>query len=435
MPRTGSRSRWAAPRPVPQLRRGAFVPSALGIVALAVLITVVVWRSGSSGSPTGLVHLFYLPVIFVGAAFGRAAAAGAGVTAGLAAGPFMPVAGTLGPLDGAAQPVGEWVVRLSLFVVVGVVVAWLVRQEPRPLDVLLRDLVLARRLCRAVDAGRVTAHYQPIVDLGDGRVVGMEALARWTEPSGRPVPPGDFIPAAERTGTIGVLGLHLLRLAIHQAERWDPHAEVPAIMSVNVSAAQLSDPAFLADLTAVLSGSTLVPAQLCLEITETAIIADPKAALATVQAAHDLGVSIALDDFGTGQSSLAYLAEFPIDIVKIDKSFVDEVDRDPKVNALVLAIVEMAKALRAVTIAEGIERPSQLVALRHLGCRLGQGYHLGRPGPSASLEQPSPVQVPVPVPVRTLSVVPEQAGRRRGRWVGPLGAEPARSPTSVAAGG
>jgi len=386
--------------------------TAAGILLAGILITVVVWRAGSNGSPTGLVHLFYLPVIYAGATFGRAAAAGTAVLAGLAAGPFMPVDGVIRTWSGGAQPVSEWMVRLALLVLVGVLVAWLVRQEPRSVEMLVRDLTFSRRLHRAVGSGRVTAHYQPIVDLGDGRVVGMEALARWADAAGRPTAPCDFIPAAERTGTIGVLGARILRLAVAQAEQWEAPPEAVPMMAVNVSAAQLSDPAFLADLSAVLSSSSLLPAQLCLEITETAIIADPQAALATVRAAHAMGVCIALDDFGTGQSSLAYLAEFPIDIVKIDKSFVDEVDRDPKMNALVLAIVEMAKALHAVTIAEGIERQAQLISLRALGCQLGQGYHLGRPGPSASVagsqqmalpvveQVPTPVVEQVPIPVR-----------------------------------
>ncbi len=369
-------------------------PIVLGLVVVGAAIAVVVWRTAQSGSPTGLVHLFYLPITYAGVRFGRATAAAAGTVAGLVSGPLMPVAPALLPVLGAGeQSVSEWAVRLGSFVLVGTMVAWLARQQPRPLEVLARDALLARSLRRAVASGRITVEYQPIVDLGDGRVVGTEALARWTDRQGRKVPPCEFIPVAERTGVIVALGRRVLGLAVRQAVEWTTHAEAPPMVTVNVSAAQLSDPGFPADVAELLASTSLRPQQLCLEITETAIIADPQAALVTVTGAQRMGLRIALDDFGTGQSSLAYLADFPVDILKIDKSFVDEVDTDAKVRALVLAIIEMARALGAVTIGEGIERPSQLAALRSLGCRLGQGYLLGRPVPPAGVDLRSRIEI------------------------------------------
>ncbi len=365
----------------------------VGLVLVGAVVAVVVWRTAQSGSPTGLVHLYYLPIAYAGVRFGRSAAAGAGAVAGLASGPFMPVAPALLPVLGAGeQPVAEWAVRLGSFVLVGTMVAWLARQQPRPLEALAHDALLARSLRRAVASGRMTVEYQPIVDLGDGRVVGTEALARWTDRHGRQVPPCEFIPVAERTGVIVALGRRVLGLAVRQAVEWTTPAEAPPMVTVNVSAAQLSDPGFLTDVADLLASASLRPQQLCLEITETAIIADPDAALVAVTGAHRMGVIIALDDFGTGQSSLAYLAVFPVDILKIDKSFVDEVDTDAKVRALVLAIIEMARALGAVTIGEGIERPAQLAALRSLGCRLGQGYLLGRPVPPARVDLRSRIE-------------------------------------------
>lgn len=361
-------------------------PTVLGVAVVAAAITVLVWRTGSDGAPNGLVHLYYLPIVYLAAFVGRGAAATMGVLAGLAAGPFMPVAGVLDVARPGGQPVGEWVVRMALLVVVGVVVAWFARLQPRAPELVLRDRAFARALRTAVACGHVTAHFQPVVDLADGRVLGVEALCRWTDASGRSIPPAEFIPLAERTGVIGVVGSHVLDLAVRQAERWaaDP-GEAPT-MAFNVSAAQLSDPAFPAELAAVVAATSLDPRTLCLEITETAIIADPPAALATVEAAREMGLSIALDDFGTGQSSLAYLAEFPIDIIKIDKAFVDEVDEDDRTRGLVRAIVNMAEAIGATTIAEGIERPAQLAALRALGCRSGQGYLLGRPTVAAEVD-------------------------------------------------
>ncbi len=375
-------------RPVARSRwpEGAFAaggwPTLLAVAAVATVaagITVLVWRTGRDGAPNGLVHLYYLPIVYLAAFVGRGAAATLAVLVGLAVGPLMPVAGVIDVAGPDGQPVGEWVVRMTLLVVVGVVVAWFARLQPRPPELVLRDRAFARALRGAVASGHVTAHFQPVVDLADGRVLGVEALCRWTDASGRSVPPGEFIPLAERTGVIGVVGSRVLGLAVRQAEQWAAGRAAAPSMAINVSAAQLSDPAFPAELAAVVAASPLDPRTLCLEITETAIIADPQAALATVEAAREMGLSIALDDFGTGQSSLAYLAEFPIDIVKIDKVFVDEVDQDDRTRGLVRAIVDMAEAIGATTIAEGIERPAQLAALRALGCRFGQGYLLGRP--------------------------------------------------------
>ena len=372
----------ARPAARPRRTGGAFSvrgwPTVLGVALTAVGITALVWRTGVDGSPNGLVHLYYLPIVYLAAFVGRGAAATMGVLAGLAAGPLMPVAGVIDLARPDGQPVGEWAVRMALLVVVGVVVAWFARQQPRPPELVLRDRAFARALRGAVASGHVTAHFQPIVDLADGHVLGAEALCRWTDASGRSIPPSEFIPLAERTGVIDVVGRRVLDLAIRQAEQWVTCDPAPSV-AINVSAAQLSDPAFPVELAAVLAASSVDPRRLCLEITETAIIADPQAALGTVTAARETGLSIALDDFGTGQSSLAYLAEFPIDIVKIDKAFVDEVDRDDRTRDLVRAIVDMAEAIGATTIAEGIERPAQLAALRALGCRFGQGYLLGRP--------------------------------------------------------
>ena len=365
--------------------RAASLPTVLGVLVVTALITAAVWHTAPSGSPTGLVHLYYLPVIYLAAFVGPWSAMLLAAVAGLAAGPFMPVDGRI-QVTASEQPVTEWLVRLTLLVVVAAVVAWLAGRQARPVDQLLRDLASARSLRGAIAAGRLTVHYQPIVNLADGSVAGLEALCRWTDRSGRLVPPSEFIPVAERTGLIGVLGARVLELAVRQAEVWsDGPAQRPS-MSVNVSAAQLSDPGFGAAVADVLVGSRLDSSQLCLEITETAIIADPRAALTAVRAARQLGVRVALDDFGTGHSSLAQLAGFPIDVVKIDKAFVDRIDTDPKVRALVLAIVEMAGALGAAAVAEGIERASQLAVLRDLGCPLGQGFHLGRPAPADAVD-------------------------------------------------
>jgi EAL domain-containing protein (putative c-di-GMP-specific phosphodiesterase class I) len=343
-------------------------------------VTVLVALSG--GAPTTLAHLYYLPILYVAVRHGARAAAAASVIAGLVAGPWMPssIAGD------EHQELASWVVRLALFVLVGVVAAVLARSDARPLDLLVRDIAVARGLRNAVRQNQIRVHYQPLIDLADGNVVGFEALCRWSDSKGREVPPARFIPVAERTGIIGAVGRRVLHQAVDQAKDWVDHGRLGLLMTVNVSAVQLSQPAFLADLVRRVQRDVTGGFELCLEITETAIIADPRRALKTLRAARELGVTIALDDFGTGQSSLSYLADFPIDIIKIDQSFVASVGIDPKSHSLVSAMVQMARSLGAITIAEGIETPEQLTVLRALGCSLGQGYHLGFPDTAEAVD-------------------------------------------------
>jgi EAL domain-containing protein (putative c-di-GMP-specific phosphodiesterase class I) len=200
------------------------------------------------------------------------------------------------------------------------------------------------------------------------------------------VAPDVFIPAAERTGAIALVGHEVLRIATEQGQNWaDDHGDAMA-MSVNVSPVELCQPGFLRGLQTLAGEAKLRRYRLCVEITETAIIADPDRALVILTALRELGALIALDDFGTGHSSLAYLAGLPIDVIKIDQSFVATVDTDRTARALVNAVVRIASALGATTIAEGIERPSQLRVLRELGCDIGQGYFLGRPTAAADVD-------------------------------------------------
>lgn len=343
-------------------------------------ITVLVALTG--GPPNTWVHLYYLPILYVAVQHGVRGAAGAGVVAGLASGPWM-----ASSVDGVShQPFDSWLVSMVLFVVVGVVAGWLAHEQPRPLDVMVRDVAVAQGLRSAMRHERIRVHYQPLIDLTDGDVVGFEALCRWNDSKERPVPPAMFIPEAERSGIITALGRRVLHQAVSQAQEWADAGHPGLLLTVNVSGVQLSDPAFLADLNEIVRRNPDDAFRLCLEITETAIIADPVRALATLTAARALGITIALDDFGTGQSSLAYLADFPIDIIKIDMSFVAAVGVDPKGHALVRAMVQMAHSLGALTIAEGIETPEQLKALGALGCAIGQGYYLGRPNAASAVE-------------------------------------------------
>jgi EAL domain-containing protein (putative c-di-GMP-specific phosphodiesterase class I) len=372
-------------------------PTEWALVA-ATLVAATLAVRALGGAPGGLLHIYYLPVLYVAARHGWRAATVVGVVAGLAAGPLVP-ASTGGP-----QPPSSWLTRLAFFTLVGVTTAWLARQEPRALGDMLNDVVLGRRLRGAVRRRVVRLHFQPVVRLSDGQVTGVEALCRWRG-GGRDVPPGRFILAAERTGAIIPLGREVLRLAIQQTAAWGDLAG-DSFVAVNVSPTQLVDPQFLPRLDAALEAEGVPPSRLVLEITETAILTDTRRALDTLRGAHARGMRIALDDFGTGESSLAYLTWFPVDVVKIDMSFVTRVDTDPTVRTLVLAIVEMATALGATTIAEGVERPEQLAALRSLGCAHAQGFWFGRPTPAAEVDW-MPRAVPGAAP-------PRQARRQAG---------------------
>lgn len=366
---------WArhdGPEATPLLSVLLFAGATLAVTMLVVL---------TGGAPNTWVHLYYIPILYVAVRHGARAAAGAGIVAGLVAGPWM-----ASSVNGAShQALDSWLVRVALFAAVGVIGAWLAREQPRPLDTMVRDAVMAQGLRAAIKRDQIRVHFQPLIDLTDGGVVGFEALCRWNDSKQRPVPPSQFIPEAERSGVITALGRSVLYQAADQAQEWSDAGHEGLLVTVNVSGVQLSDPAFLSDLIEIVRRNGTDAFRLCLEITETAIIADPARALGTLLEARKLGITIALDDFGTGQSSLAYLADFPIDIIKIDQSFVAAIGRDPKGHALVRAMVQMAHSLGAHTIAEGIETPEQLNVLRTLGCSMGQGYYLGRPSAAAAV--------------------------------------------------
>jgi len=360
-------------------RFGMAVSFAMIVVAIG-LVTLVIVLAG--GAPTPLAHLYYIPILYAATRHGHRGAFAVAVASGLAVGPWMPSPhGSTG-----FQNLNDWVVRFFLFALVGLVASWLASQDARPFDVLLRDIVLGQGLRAAVRNGRLRAHYQPLVDLRDGRILGVEALCRWSDSRGRSVAPDVFIPAAEHTGAIMAVGREMLRMSTEQSLRWaDEHGD-GLTMSVNVSAVQLCKPGFLVDLTKMAGEAKSRRYTLCIEITETAIMADRDKALVALSAARELGVCVALDDFGTGQSSLSYLAGFPIDVIKIDQSFVAAVDCDATARALVGAIVHLASSLGAATIAEGIETPEQLRVLLDLGCDVGQGYYFGRPTDAADVD-------------------------------------------------
>jgi len=238
----------------------------------------------------------------------------------------------------------------------------------------------------AISGDQLTTHYQPVLDMITGEAVGVEALVRWPR-EGRLVPPAQFIPLAEETGLIVALGRQVLQRACLTMATWR-HAGLGGLsMSVNMSMRELESPTLVSDLHGLLARTGLEPTQLVLELTESALMRDVMTMSRRLTELRRIGVRIAIDDFGTGFSSLSRLRWLPIDILKIDKSFVDEVDSDVQGRALVRAVIQLAEALALDVVAEGVERVTQRDVLIELGCRFGQGYLFARPmAPPALME-------------------------------------------------
>jgi diguanylate cyclase (GGDEF)-like protein len=234
-------------------------------------------------------------------------------------------------------------------------------------------------LRRALERGELLLHYQPAVDLATGAIRGLEALVRWQHPTRGLLAPAAFLPLAEETGLIVPIGEWVLREACTEAARWPEGLA----LSVNLSARQLAQPDLVATVRRALAETGTDPAMLCLEITESAVMESGAATTAQLRALKSLGVRLAIDDFGTGFSSLAHLRRFPVDMLKIDGTFVAGLGREPQDASIAAAVISLAHALGLSTVAEGVETEQQLDVLRRLGCDLGQGHLFARPQPAA----------------------------------------------------
>jgi len=252
-------------------------------------------------------------------------------------------------------------------------------------DAAERHLAMRVELPAALAAGQFRVVYQPIHGTLDGRLTGFEALARWDHPRRGPVAPADFIPAAEESGFVVELGRWVLRQACAQAAEWNRRSATALTMNVNVSVVQLNQAGFADAVAAVLADVGLDPRLLTLELTES-VLADDGRINETLASLRELGVGIAIDDFGTGYSSLAYLRQFPVSSLKIDRSFINQLTAERGDASLVKSILGMAEALGLKTVAEGVETDAQLTALRQLDCNLVQGYFLGRPQDAEDLD-------------------------------------------------
>jgi diguanylate cyclase (GGDEF)-like protein len=249
----------------------------------------------------------------------------------------------------------------------------------------LRRLELENELRRAIEGGELRLHYQPKISLNDGSVVGMEALARWEHPTRGLVAPDEFIPLAEETNLIYPLGKWVLEEACTRAREWQllyPHA-AEIVMSVNISAKQFQQPDLITNLKRVLRETGLAPRHLQLEITESVVTADLDFATRVLTELKELEVKLAIDDFGKGYSSLTSLKRFPLDDLKIDRSFVGDLGKSAQDAAIAKLVIDLAHVVGMQAVGEGVETPEQLHQLQRMGCDVVQGYYFYRPLPTA----------------------------------------------------
>jgi diguanylate cyclase (GGDEF)-like protein/PAS domain S-box-containing protein len=252
----------------------------------------------------------------------------------------------------------------------------------------LRGLDRMRRseeLERAIASGELRLYYQPDMDLAKDRPMGVEALVRWQHPTLGLVGPDEFIGIAEETGMVVGLGEWVLETACMTAATWPSYGDEPFVVAVNLSARQLAEPTLVGFVRRVLNATGLEPNRLCLEITESVLMDDVRAAVKALLDLKTLGVQLAIDDFGTGYSSLSYLRRFPVDVVKIDRTFVAGVGVDPAADAIVAAVINLSHALGLSVVAEGVETEEQLVAIRALGCDRAQGFYWSQSLPPEEL--------------------------------------------------
>jgi EAL domain-containing protein (putative c-di-GMP-specific phosphodiesterase class I) len=256
--------------------------------------------------------------------------------------------------------------------------------EPAMHERVVERLELRSELQRALDEHQLEVYYQPVVRLSGGDQYGVEALLRWHHPTRGLVGPGAFIPLAEETGLIVPIGRWVLSEACRKGAQLQAGTTRKIRISVNLSVKQLQSDSIVDDVASVLQATGLDPGALVLEVTETVMLADADIAVSRLHALKALGVSIAMDDFGTGYSSLSYLSRLPVDILKMDRSFLGGGIDD---NGLAAAIMAIGERLGLEVVAEGIERPEQIASLQSLGFELGQGFFFGRPMPAASLDE------------------------------------------------
>jgi EAL domain-containing protein (putative c-di-GMP-specific phosphodiesterase class I) len=254
----------------------------------------------------------------------------------------------------------------------------------------IRRVQLENHLRRALDLDQLSLCYQPVVEASTGRLFGAEALLRWTHPEMGPVSPVNFIPLAEETGLIVPIGSWVLENACRQAGAWREGGFVDVHTALNVSARQLAQSSFPAELRRILEETGITGDAIAIEITENTLMSASEQAVSILRELKDTGVRISIDDFGTGYSSLSYLKRFPIDTLKIDRSFVVDLPDDKESVAIARSIIALAKNLGLQVLAEGVENRSQLEFLTAEGCDRIQGFFFSRPVPAGQIRTSYP---------------------------------------------
>jgi len=271
--------------------------------------------------------------------------------------------------------------------------------DPRRMEQAWRMYGLQGDLRQAIDNGELTLVYQPLVDLDDMEIRQVEALVRWNHPKRGDLSPAEFIPLAESSGLVILLGEWVLEQACRQLRQWqvtDPDRSAWSI-AVNISAKQLAHPHLVDTVRTILTETGLDPATLELEITESAVVEDMETTKRTLRALKELGLRLVIDDFGAGYAGLSYLRDWDVDALKIDRSYVAGLGKSPEDTAMIRAVLDVATSLGLEVTAEGVETPEQLAQLRAMGCTRGQGFIFGRPTPANAV--PTAIDTSISTPV------------------------------------
>jgi EAL domain-containing protein (putative c-di-GMP-specific phosphodiesterase class I) len=282
----------------------------------------------------------------------------------------------------------DWITRAIFFVIIGQAMALVIGLSRSAMTAEFTRMHMEKELSSGIHRREFVLHYQPIVCLSTGEIVGVEALVRWQHPESGLVLPARFIAEAETSGLIVALGEQVLDMACRQLVAWrsGPLRNHESFhLAVNVSAQQLAEPGLVAHVDDRIRALGVEPSWLTLEVTETALVTDVEASTARLCELKTLGVALAIDDFGTGRASLSYLHRYPVDVVKIDRSFVASLGSGGRAEAISRAVIQLAHDLDMTTVAEGVEAAEQIHLLRFLGCDLAQGYHFSRPLPAEEL--------------------------------------------------
>jgi EAL domain-containing protein (putative c-di-GMP-specific phosphodiesterase class I) len=359
----------------------AGIPQAAAVSLVAGMIAaswVIEFLLGGAGAVPP--HWFYIAIMFAALRFEWPGTLLTSVVCGVVAGPLLP----LDVRAGTPQAFSDWGMRAAFFVGIGQALALLVHQ-PRALRLgALRSAHIDRAVRRALGNDELEVHYQPIFDIlgRRQRVVGAEALVRWRHPRRGLVPPMEFIPVIEETGLVTAIGDFVLRDACSRIAQWsDLSGDQWFEVSVNLSARELADPTLVSRVSHAIRAHHIDPGRLTLEITETAAMEDMDLCLKQLAKLRAQGVTLAIDDFGTGRASLAYVQLFPVQRIKLDRSFTAQLTEGERGRALVGTLILLAHTLGLTAVAEGVEEADQLEVLKGMGCDLGQGFHLGVPSP------------------------------------------------------